>query len=356
MKVALVGCGRIARDHAQLVKKITRGAELIFCDRNEDKARTYASQYAPGCDFYTDLQQMLESEKPEAVHVLTQPVSHFEIALAGLKAGAHVFIEKPVTETLAEFEALQALANNEQRILYPGYSTLGYPIVQRARDIIRTGTMGGLVSVHCNFCVAPPTGTIPYGNADHWAYFLPGGILQNVIDHPTSLLADSIDNPKLRDVCVLRRAELPQASPNLMHMSVYNDAQVGSFTLSYANGNATASVVYILEAGTITVDLRGFTMTTQYGAGPQSMIERLKTGMHSASAIGISTVGMLVSQLLDRTSLNPGVGGLISNFYSTINCDASPVVSSSTARNTVRLLEGVWTHAQSQLANTNSGT
>ena len=212
MKIALVGCGRIAETHARLLQKYVSDAQLVFCDRNQDRAQKYASQFSSVSAAYTDFNALLESETPETVHVLTQPASHVALANAALEAGAHVYVEKPVTASLADLDALQHLAESAQKILYPGYSTLGFPILKRAKAIMASGQMGDLVSVHCDFNVAPPAGTIPYGRADHWAYFLEGGILQNVIDHPMSILADALEDADLHNFCALKRADLPEDS------------------------------------------------------------------------------------------------------------------------------------------------
>lgn len=342
MKIALVGCGRIAQTHASLLKKQLPGAALSFCDRNQDKAEKFAAQFSSVSAAYTDYSSLLDSEHPDAVHILTQPASHVGLATAAMEAGAHVYVEKPVTTTLVELDTLHALAERTQKILYSGYSTLGYPVLARAKSIIESGKMGGLVSVHCDFNVAPPVGTIPYGRADHWAYFLKGGILENVVDHPMSILVDTLDDVNIHDVCIRKRAELPEESPNLMHATVCNRNQVGSFTLSYANGNASAAVAYFLEAGTIRVDLRNFTLTAVYGAGPQSFPKRITTGLKTTAALGFGTVGMVVSRLLGRTAIHPGIGGLIANFYTVIEKGGSALVSQTTARNIVRLLEGIW--------------
>jgi predicted dehydrogenase len=345
VKTAIVGCGLIARTHAKVLKKDVLGADLIFCDRNQDKADSYASQFSTAAPAYTDYAAMLEKESPHAVHILTQPASHVELAKAALDAGAHLYIEKPVTESLTEFNELQALADEKQLILYPGYSTLGYPILHRARNIMASGKMGELVSVHCDFNVAPAVGKIPYGREDHWAYSLEGGILENVVDHPMSLLADTISGPVLHDVCVLKRAKLPQDSPNLMHATVMNDSQIGSFTLSYANGNAYAYVTYFLEAGTLRVDLRNFILTTEYGTGPQSFPSRFVSGLKISAGLAFSTVGMAIDRVSGRTAINPGIRGLITNFYAVARGEAEPLVSRDVARGIVRLLEGIWTFA-----------
>ena len=343
MRIALFGCGRIAQTHAKLLNALTSDAQLIFCDRNLDRAEKYSAQFSSKAPAYSDLAIMLEAESPTAVHILTHPESHFGTATIALEAGAHTYIEKPVTESLDELLSLQELAASRQRILYAGYSTLGYPVVQRAKRLIESGKMGDLVSMHSTFNFAPPTGQIPYGNPEHWAYSLDGGILQNVIDHPLSLLADALDDATVRHVRVLRRADLPQRSPNLMHVSAGNDRQIGSFTLSYANGNASAAVSYYLEAGTIDVDLRSFTLTTQYGSGPQSLVKRARTGVSAATAIGVGTAGMVLPRLIGRGSIDRGISGLISNFYSVIEGQAEPLVDDATARTIVGQLEGIWT-------------
>lgn len=343
MKIALVGCGLIARTHASLLKKFVAGAELIFCDRNEEKAGRYASQFSKPASAYTDLGLLLQRESPDAVHILTQPVSHVELAKAALEAGAHVYIEKPITNTVSELDSLQQIADSRQRLICAGYSSLGYPVVQRAKALIGSGQMGALISAHCDFNVGPPLGQIPYGRPDHWAYSLEGGILQNVIDHPMSLLADAIAEPMLRDVTILRRVSLPKDSPNLMHASVCNDKQIGSFTLSYGNGNAFAFITYFLEAGTIRVDLRSFTLAAIRGAGTLSFGQRFVGGLRLSAALAYDTLGMAVSKLTAGAPANPGIAGLIDNFYAAIRGDETLFVSRSTARSTVRLLEGIWT-------------
>ena len=115
MKIAIVGCGRIAKTHARILKKSVAGAELVFCDRNQEKANEYASHYSSATAGYSDFSELLKREQPTAVHILTHPESHVGLATAALEAGAHVFIEKPITESLADLDALQALANKQQK-------------------------------------------------------------------------------------------------------------------------------------------------------------------------------------------------------------------------------------------------
>ncbi|MEN3609556.1 Gfo/Idh/MocA family oxidoreductase [Plantactinospora sp. ZYX-F-223] len=112
IRVAVVGTGNIARLHAEGLRQLGDEVRLVgavdtdagrlsaFCDRYDVPAR------------HPDVASLLEKEQPELVHVCTPPGSHHQLALAGLRAGANVLVEKPPTLNLGE---LDELAEAEQR-------------------------------------------------------------------------------------------------------------------------------------------------------------------------------------------------------------------------------------------------
>ena len=183
MKIGIIGCGGIARTHANALQKNIDNCALVVCDRNRSKAEKLAKVFSD-CKAYDSADSMLVKEKPDAVHILTQVPSHAALIRAALEAGAHVYVEKPVTETATEFRELCSLAENTGKQLCAGYSTLGMPVVQKAKSLINSGRFGKLITVHCDFNWTASGNSIPYGNSNHWAYSLKGGILQNIIDHP----------------------------------------------------------------------------------------------------------------------------------------------------------------------------
>jgi len=104
MRYALIGCGRIARNH--MIAAHNTSLELAaLCDLVPDKMKTLLDASplagaAPG--FYTDYNEMLREVKPELVAIATDSGAHAEIALACIRSGCHVIIEKPIAMSMAD--------------------------------------------------------------------------------------------------------------------------------------------------------------------------------------------------------------------------------------------------------------
>ena len=79
LKVAIVGCGKIADAHALQIQRI-KGCEIVgVCDREPLMARQLYERF-PVKKYFTDLTQLLSEAKPDVVHITTPPESHFGIA------------------------------------------------------------------------------------------------------------------------------------------------------------------------------------------------------------------------------------------------------------------------------------
>src|SRR6266478_3943460 len=192
MDCSIIGCGTIAKSHLRGLRRLKPDARIHLADVDRQRAEPLAS-LSHVTSIHTDVNALLRDVRPDTVHVLTPPPTHAVIAEKALRAGSHLFVEKPVTERADEYARLAELAREKKRILCADYSTLGMPVVMRALREVHSGDFGKLVAVHCVFAGSEGGGVIPYGSAAHWAYLLPGGILQNNIDHPTSLVLAAMD-------------------------------------------------------------------------------------------------------------------------------------------------------------------
>lgn len=118
MRVGIVGCGSIGKIHAMAVADI-KGADLIaFADIREQRAQAYADEYAEGkAVAYASLEEMLEHEELDVVHICTPHICHVAMALTVLRKQLHVFLEKPPAISRTEFEVLkQAAAESAGRV------------------------------------------------------------------------------------------------------------------------------------------------------------------------------------------------------------------------------------------------
>src|SRR5512147_988984 len=124
LKVALVGCGKIADGHVEEIQKMPSRARLgAVCDRELLMAEQLAARYGIA-SYYDSYDDMLAKEQPDVVHITTPPQSHAALARTAIDAGCHVFVEKPLTTNYAESKALVEYAAKAPRKLTVGYTYL----------------------------------------------------------------------------------------------------------------------------------------------------------------------------------------------------------------------------------------
>ncbi len=202
LRVAIVGCGKIADSHAAQIARIA-GCEIVgVCDTEELMARQLYDRF-PVQRYFGDLQDLLAQARPDVVHITTPPQSHFEIARQCMETGCHVFIEKPITVYAGEAEKLVSLANLTGRKLTVGHDAQFSHVAMRMRKLVRDGYLGGPpVHMESHWCY--DLGDAVYaktllGDKQHWARTLPGGLLHNIISHGVAKIAEFLkgENPQV---------------------------------------------------------------------------------------------------------------------------------------------------------------
>jgi len=113
----VIGVGYLGRFHAQKYAQLTNCELIAVVDGREDVRKAVAAEV--GTTAVADHRDLLG--KVDAVSVVTPTPAHFEIAAAFLEAGAHVLVEKPITETPEQAKALIAQAARVGRILQVGH-------------------------------------------------------------------------------------------------------------------------------------------------------------------------------------------------------------------------------------------
>ena len=101
VKFGVVGCGFIGSTHLKSFKSIEKGEVVAVCDIIEERAKKAAEEYKVP-KVYTDFYKLLEDKEIDAVIIGTPPYLHKEQAIGALKAGKHVFLEKPIAISLKD--------------------------------------------------------------------------------------------------------------------------------------------------------------------------------------------------------------------------------------------------------------
>lgn len=185
MKVAIVGCGKIADAHVEQILKLARSVRIVAaCDLEPLMAEQLARRYAIA-KTYVRFEELLERERPDVVHITTPPGPHLALAELAFSAGAHVFVEKPAALSLADTERMLEAAQRAERLLTVGHTYLYDPPAVRLRELIADGTLGELVHAESfyGYSLTGPFGTAIMADPTHWVHRLPGGLLHNNIDH-----------------------------------------------------------------------------------------------------------------------------------------------------------------------------
>jgi len=118
LNIGVLGTGHLGKIHARLIKELSQDFNLIgFYDPNDENA-SYAINEL-GLRRFEDVNSLLDTV--DAVDIVTPTVMHYTCAKQALEKGKHVFIEKPLTETIAEGEDLLNLAKSQNLTVQVGH-------------------------------------------------------------------------------------------------------------------------------------------------------------------------------------------------------------------------------------------
>jgi predicted dehydrogenase len=136
LRTGIVGCGYLGRHHARILTEIPGSSPVGFVEA--DDARASEIETAHGGKGMVRLRSIAEllDLGATAVVVATPTTTHAEVAAELLSGGADVMIEKPITTTLAEADALVALARGKGRVLQVGHIERFNPAVAAVRPLV----------------------------------------------------------------------------------------------------------------------------------------------------------------------------------------------------------------------------
>jgi myo-inositol 2-dehydrogenase/D-chiro-inositol 1-dehydrogenase len=142
VRVALFGCGRIGRVHAEAVAGHPRAELAWVCDPMEDVARGLAAQY--GAVATTDVDAVLADGSVDAVIVASPTPTHVDLLTRAVKAAKAVLCEKPIDLDLARVDACWAEIGASDPLVMVGFNRRFDPSFREIRDRVRAGEIGRL--------------------------------------------------------------------------------------------------------------------------------------------------------------------------------------------------------------------
>lgn len=209
LKIGIVGCGKIADGHVEEIQKMPELASVVgVCDREPIMAEQIAMRY--GLGYHThDLEKLLAEQKPDVLHITTPPASHLALAKLAMDAGAHVYVEKPMTLSFADTKALLDYADAAKKKVTIGYTYLFDPPAREMRALLEDAVLGDVVHVESfyGYNLAGAYGSAILADPNHWVLGLPGQLAHNNIDHLLNKALEFLDGgePKVTAHGYVRR-------------------------------------------------------------------------------------------------------------------------------------------------------
>lgn len=184
-RVGIVGLGKMGIMHAANLRAIPEAEVVAIADPQTQLAH-HARSLGLDVPFHASVTELLERAAVDAVFVCTPAAAHLPAARSCVEKGVHVFVEKPLADTLENARRMYDLVRERAVVHAVGYMKGHYPLYQRMRALVQRGTLGRIYQCHSAIYLSqvfrPPSGWV--FRKDHSG----GGVVINATCHLLFLL------------------------------------------------------------------------------------------------------------------------------------------------------------------------
>ncbi len=138
ISVLVVGCGHMGTSHARAYKKHPGFQIVGLVSRGLESRQKLADELRDNIPLFDNYDEALRLTQPMAVSINTYPDTHADFAIKALRAGAHVFLEKPLAETPEDGENIVTLAKESNKKVVVGYILRHHPAWKQFVELAQT--------------------------------------------------------------------------------------------------------------------------------------------------------------------------------------------------------------------------
>lgn len=156
MKILMIGLGSIGQRHLRNIKRVYGEEAQILAYRVRGLKRTFSDtmqirenvslEEEYNIKSFADLSKAL-LEKPDIAYITNITKSHIPCAIACAKAGCHLFLEKPISDSLDGIEELAKIVAEKKLKVFVGYQNRFHPGIQYLKQFLAEGSIGRILSV-----------------------------------------------------------------------------------------------------------------------------------------------------------------------------------------------------------------
>ena len=281
MNVACIGMGWWSDVLADAIMRSGRMKIAACYSRSRDKREAFARKYA--CTAASSYEEILGDRRIEAIINTTPNSAHLETTYAAAAAGKHVFLDKPIANTIEDARAITAACRKAKVVLALGYQRRRESHFRWVKEKIRDGVFGRLVNAEANIS-RDRLGKIDLSSWRYTAEGMPGGVMLQIGIHYTDVLEYLVGPVKAVSGRFVRLV-LPGENPD-----------VASLVLEHENGAlSTLNASYASASEYYLMNIYGKEASAYYDM--HQGLRFLKRGTTAADAIACSKNDPIVEEL-----------------------------------------------------------
>jgi predicted dehydrogenase len=297
MKVACIGMGWWSDVLADAIKRSGK-LQIAGCySRSQDKREKFAAKY--GCRAFPSYEALLADRGIEAIVNTTPNAAHLETTRAAAEAGKHVFLDKPIANTIADARAITQLCRNAKVVLALGYQRRRESHFRWVKRQIAEGAFGKLVNAEANIS-RDRLGQIDLTSWRYSAEGMPGGVMLQIGIHYTDVL-EYLLGPVRAASGQFARLVLPGDNPDVASLVLeHENGALSTLNASYASASEyylmniygkEASAYYDLHQGLRVLKRGGKTSTPVPAEKNDTLVEELEEFLRAVHGDGEPEMG-----------------------------------------------------------------
>ena len=234
MKVACIGMGWWSDVLGDAIKRSGKLTIAGCYTRSAEKRDKFAAKY--GCRAYPSYEAVLADRTIEAIVNTTPNAAHLETTRAAAEAGKHVFLDKPIANTVSDGRAISTVCREAGVVLALGYQRRRESHFRWIKSEIDAGRFGRLVQAECNIS-RDRLGRFDLSSWRYTAAGMPGGVMLQIGIHYVDVL-EFLMGPVQRVSARLARLVLPGDNPDVANMILeHENGALSNLTASYASAS-----------------------------------------------------------------------------------------------------------------------
>jgi len=265
----IIGCGDVTeKKSGPAFDKVPDSKLVAVMRRNAEKAADYAGRHKVP-KWYADGQALIDDPEINSIYIATPPSSHMEYALAALKAGKNVYLEKPITLDAQEAIAIAEAAKQSEGKVAVAHYRRAQPMFLYVKELLDTGSIGEIRIVQINMWQSLRPQLITQ-TADNWRInptFSGGGYFHDLSPHQLDLMLYFFGEPDYYNGRALNQSGYYNCDDNVSGQIIFKNKVVvnGSWSFNVSEDEKIDRCHIVGSKGSVSFPVFGHDVTVKIG-------------------------------------------------------------------------------------------